>query len=167
MAAIASRQCPGWKGLFIKGIRFSVSINRLSCEELAWLPVFSPLRERTPSGFSASAGIAQDFPNFWIPGMRPCSQSCCTARMERPHFFADSFTVRYSMAFFPPGAFNIFNYMRDCALFQVYFSERFPRGKRKKAGIPPGPALIEIALPPLSRSSQLLENQVSLAAVFV
>ena len=96
MASAAARHFPGAKAVFIRGIRLVWSsrpaAGAASCFGAS----------RGSRGFSASAGMAQDFPNFRAPGTRPAMQNCCTSRGEMFHFSAVSRTVRYFHGRAPP-----------------------------------------------------------------
>ena len=109
MASTAARQPPGGKGVFIRGMKLAAAKGS------GWGGAGERSRFRRGSaGLTASAGMAQDLPNFRAPGMRPWPHSCCTVRTESFHVSAISCTVRYSMAH-PPGEDFISHYMRHGA----------------------------------------------------
>ena len=112
MASAVSRQCPGRNGVFIRGISIPLSgiWPGADCAGAGFSRCCA--RRRSP-GFSASAGMAQDFPNFCAPGIRPWVHSCCTVRGASPHFSAACCTVRDSISSPPYNHFQFSLYARS------------------------------------------------------
>ena len=94
MASTVALHCPGRKGVFIRGIIVKGASGMTRSGGGA---AGSCLLRRRSSGLAAFAGIAQDFPNFCAPGIRPWVHSCCTVRGASPHFSAACRAVRDSM----------------------------------------------------------------------